>query len=184
VFNVMLQILDDGRLTDGQGRTVDFTNTIVIMTSNLGSPVIQEFMDRNPGLQPGDAAWQRMHEEVFEVLRRHFRPEFLNRIDEIILFRSLSLEEIRGIVDIQMKRIEKLLVEKKIVLTLSDAAKDRIASAGFDPVFGARPLKRALQRLVVDALAGELLSGRVRDGMRLTADVDPAQADRLVFQPA
>ena len=179
VFNVMLQILDDGRLTDGQGRTVNFTNTIVIMTSNLGSPIIQEALERNPGMKTGDAAHQRMHEEVFETLRRHFRPEFLNRIDEIILFRSLSLEEIRRIVDIQMKRIDKMLAEKHITLTLDDAARDRIASAGFDPTFGARPLKRALQRLVVDALAREILHGNVRDGMTVNATL---QGDEVVFK--
>jgi ATP-dependent Clp protease ATP-binding subunit ClpB len=179
VFNVMLQILDDGRLTDGQGRAVNFTNTIVIMTSNLGSPLIQAALERQPDLQTGDPAWQRLHEEVFETLRRHFRPEFLNRLDEVILFRGLNLEEIRRIVDIQMRRVDRLLAEKRITLELDAAARDQIATAGFDPAFGARPLKRALQRLVVDALAREMLQGVIRDGMRVRGTLE---GDRVVFR--
>jgi ATP-dependent Clp protease ATP-binding subunit ClpB len=125
-----------------------------------------------------------MYEEVFETLRRHFRPEFLNRIDEIILFRSLGLEDIRKIVDIQMRRIDRLLEDKKIRLRLSEEARDKIASAGFDPTFGARPLKRALQRLVVDALAQDILQGKIREGMVLDARVDAKDGEKFVFVPA
>jgi ATP-dependent Clp protease ATP-binding subunit ClpB len=162
VFNVLLQILDDGRLTDGQGRTVDFTNTIVIMTSNVGSQWIQE-------LGGGDA--DEMRKRVTEALRAQFRPEFLNRIDEIVIFNSLDIERIKEIVDIQLQRLKALLAERKMDVELTDAAKEMIAREGFDPVYGARPLKRALQREVQNPLAVRILEGDLSEGDTVVVDV-------------
>lgn len=161
VFNVLLQLLDDGRLTDGQGRTVDFRNTVVIMTSNIGSVYIQELSLSDPGL---------MRQRVMEDVQRHFRPEFLNRVDEIILFESLSLEQIQSIVEIQLEMLRKRLEERKITLTLTEKARQAIAMAGYDPIYGARPLKRAIQRLVVDPLAQRLLAGEFREGDAIEVD--------------
>jgi ATP-dependent Clp protease ATP-binding subunit ClpB len=149
VFNVMLQILDDGRLTDGQGRVVDFKNTVIIMTSNLGSAAIAEYAG-NP---------EKMRAAVMEIVRSHFRPEFLNRIDEIIIFRNLSLSDIKKIVEIQLGSLRKRLAERGINLELSDEAKEYIANRGYDPAFGARPLKRALQKEIMDPLALKVLNG-------------------------
>ncbi len=170
VFNVLLQILDDGRLTDGQGRTVDFTNTIVIMTSNVGSQWIQEL---------GENDREEMSSRVMEALRAQFRPEFLNRIDEIVIFNALSLEEIKLIVDIQLARLRKLLADRKIGLELTDAAKEMIAREGFDPVYGARPLKRALQREVQNPLAVKILEGEFDSGSSVVVDV---KNGKMVFQ--
>lgn len=139
VFNILLQILDDGRLTDSHGRTVDFRNTVIILTSNLGSPLILE------GLQKG-WPYERIRDEVFKVLQQHFRPEFLNRLDEIVVFRPLTKEQIRQIVEIQLSYLRARLAEKRIALELTEAAKDFLAERGYDPVFGARPLKRVIQR--------------------------------------
>ncbi len=163
VFNVLLQLLDDGRLTDGQGRTVDFRNTVIIMTSNIGSHVIQELALTNPTL---------MRERVMEAVQQHFRPEFLNRVDEIILFQSLRLDQIKVIVEIQLTLLRKRLAERKLALTLTDSAEQAIALAGYDPVYGARPLKRAIQRYVVDPLAQKLLSGEFREGDTVLVDAD------------
>jgi ATP-dependent Clp protease ATP-binding subunit ClpB len=163
VFNVLLQLLDDGRLTDGQGRTVDCTNAVVVMTSNLGSGDIQELAGRNP---------QEMRRRVDEALRAHFRPEFLNRVDEIIIFASLSREELARIVDIQLRRLAARLEQRQIVLHVTDAARRLLAEQGWDPVFGARPLKRTIQRLVQDPLALEILQGRVRDADAVTVDAE------------
>jgi len=165
VFNIFLQILDDGRLTDGQGRTVDFRNTIVIMTSNIGSHAILEALD-------GELSADKMETVVLEALRSHFRPEFLNRVDETVIFNALGLEEIRRIVDIQLVHLHKMLAEKNMTLNLSDAAKDFIASSGYDPNYGARPLKRAVQRLVVDPLANEIIAGNLKDGDTINADLE------------
>ncbi len=162
VFNVLLQILDDGRLTDGQGRTVDFTNTIVIMTSNVGSQWIQEL---------GEADRDEMSSRVMEALRAQFRPEFLNRVDEIVIFKALSLDEIKLIVDIQLMRLQKLLTDRKIGIKLTDAAKEMIAREGFDPVYGARPLKRAIQREVQNPLAVKILEGEFKAGDDIVVDV-------------
>ena len=162
VFNVLLQILDDGRLTDGQGRTVDFKNTIIIMTSNLGSEYIHEFIDRP----------ETMEERVMEVVRSHFRPEFLNRVDEIIIFRALGLAQIKEIVDIQIEHLRKRLAEKKIALGLTDEAKQLIAEKGYDPVYGARPLKRTIQKMIQDPLANEILKGEFKEGDHVVVDVD------------
>jgi ATP-dependent Clp protease ATP-binding subunit ClpB len=155
VFNVLLQILDDGRLTDGKGRTVDFTNTIVIMTSNVGSQWIQELGGTNP---------DEMRRRVTEALHGQFRPEFLNRIDEIVIFNSLTLTEIKAIVDIQLDRLRAMLKDRKMDVELSDAAKDMVAKEGFDPVYGARPLKRTLQREIQNPLAVRILEGDFKEG--------------------
>ncbi|MEC7533487.1 MAG: AAA family ATPase, partial [Pseudomonadota bacterium] len=156
VFNVLLQVLDDGRLTDGQGRTVDFTNTIIVLTSNLGSQYIAGLGDDDPV--------EKVEDQVMDVVRAHFRPEFLNRLDEIILFHRLAQEHMAPIVDIQVARVQKLLKDRKIVLDLTEAAKKWLGRVGYDPVYGARPLKRAVQRYVQDPLADMILAGNVPDG--------------------
>jgi ATP-dependent Clp protease ATP-binding subunit ClpB len=170
VFNVMLQILDDGRMTDGQGRTVDFKNTIVIMTSNVGSQWIREL-----------AASDRtaMENRVTEALRASFKPEFLNRIDEIIIFQSLTADDILKIVDIQVDRLGRRLADKNIELKLSDASKALIASKGYDPVYGARPLKRVIQQLIENPLSLEILEGKIANGTRVGAE---AEGDKIVFK--
>ncbi|BBE73848.1 chaperone protein ClpB [Pleomorphomonas sp. SM30] len=163
-------MLDDGRLTDGQGRTVDFKNTLIIMTSNLGS----EYLANQPDGEDVDA----VREPVMQVVRAHFRPEFLNRLDEVVLFHRLKRTEMGTIVAIQLKRLEKLLEDRKIVLKLDDGARNWIADKGYDPVYGARPLKRVIQRYVQDPLAEKILSGAVRDGE--TVEIT-AGTDRLLF---
>jgi ATP-dependent Clp protease ATP-binding subunit ClpB len=169
VFNVLLQILDDGRLTDGQGRTVDFKNTIVIMTSNIGSPRILEYRGDFSG-----AGFERMKETVLEELRGHFRPEFLNRVDEIIVFHALSEENLKQIVDIQLNGLRKRLADRHIDLELTDRARGHLVRAGYDPAYGARPLKRAIQREIETPMARRILGGEVRDGHRVVVDLDPA----------
>ncbi|TAN37451.1 MAG: ATP-dependent chaperone ClpB [Verrucomicrobia bacterium] len=181
VFNVLLQILDDGRLTDGQGRTVDFTNTLCIMTSNIGGQVIHDTLEKNPELSRDGSAYEQMAAKVTDLLRRQFRPEFLNRIDETIIFHSLSRDQIAQIVDIQLRRVEKYLAERKITLTLTAEAKTLIANEGYDPAFGARPLKRVIQQRILDALATDLLAGEIRDGDHVTAEVDPKRRAELRF---
>ena len=180
VFNALLQILDDGRLTDGQGRVVDFRNTVIIMTSNLGSQVLQEGL-----LGRGDEAEEigipeTTRNRVMDAVRAHFRPEFLNRIDEVVLFHPLTRKQLRQIVDIQLRRFDELLAEKNLTLEVRDAAKDLIAREGYDPAYGARPLKRALQRLLLDELAMKLLRGEFQPGDTIVVD---AQGDRLTFYP-
>ena len=162
VFNILLQILDDGRLTDGQGRTVDFRNTVIIMTSNLGSQIIQEMAGQQ---------FEEVREAVMDVLRDHFRPEFLNRVDEVIVFRPLTQDQLAAIVEIQLRRLEKRLAERHIQLVVTDAARQLLAQRGWDPVYGARPLKRAIQRLVQDPLAMMLLEGKFADGDAVEVDV-------------
>jgi ATP-dependent Clp protease ATP-binding subunit ClpB len=166
VFNVLLQVLDDGRLTDGQGRTVDFRNTLIIMTSNLGS----EYLVNQPEGEDSDV----VREQVMAVVRAHFRPEFLNRIDEIILFHRLKREQMGRIVEIQMVRLQKLLADRKITLVLDDKAKDWLGQKGYDPAYGARPLKRVIQKYVQDPLAEMILEGKVHDGdtVKITANKD------------
>src|SRR6202030_3551093 len=156
VFNVLLQVLDDGRLTDGQGRTVDFRNTLIVLTSNLGSEALANLPD---GADVGEA-----REAVMESVRAAFRPEFLNRLDEILLFRRLSRVDMTGIVEIQLKRLAKLLTDRKIVLDIDEAAKRWLAEAGYDPVYGARPLKRVIQRALQNPLAELILAGRIAEG--------------------
>lgn len=153
VFNILLQVLDDGRLTDGQGRTVDFRNTVVIMTSNLGSTRIQENF--------GSLDYQGIKEEVMEVVNKHFRPEFLNRVDESVVFHPLAQEHIKSIASIQLDRLSKRMEDGGYKLQVTDKALDLIAQVGFDPVFGARPLKRAIQQSVENPLAKAILAGKV-----------------------
>jgi ATP-dependent Clp protease ATP-binding subunit ClpB len=162
VFNVLLQVLDDGRLTDGQGRVVDFTNTLIILTSNLGSQYLAS-------LEEGQDV-DTVEPQVMEVVRGHFRPEFLNRLDEIILFHRLGVEHMAPIVEIQVGRVAGLLKDRKIVLDLSDAAKRWLGRVGYDPVYGARPLKRAVQRYLQDPLAEKLLGGEIPDGSTVRID--------------
>jgi ATP-dependent Clp protease ATP-binding subunit ClpB len=164
VFNVLLQVLDDGRLTDGQGRTIDFRNTLIIMTSNLGS----EFLVNQPEGEDTSA----VREEVMATVRAHFRPEFLNRVDEIILFHRLQRSEMGRIVEIQFARLQKLLEDRKITLTLDADARDWLATKGWDPAYGARPLKRVIQRSLQDPLAEMILAGEVRDGDRVVISVE------------
>jgi ATP-dependent Clp protease ATP-binding subunit ClpB len=173
VFNVLLQVLDDGRLTDGQGRTVDFTNTIIILTSNLGSQYLASLGE--------DEAVEKVEPQVMEVVRAHFRPEFLNRLDEIILFHRLSAGHMGPIVDIQVARLQKLLEDRKIRLDLTDAARAWLGRVGYDPVYGARPLKRAVQKYLQDPLADKILSGEVADGSLIRVDEGDGQ---LVLTPA
>jgi len=165
VFNVLLQVLDDGRLTDGQGRTVDFKNTVIILTSNLGS----EYLAQAEAKDVDEVVRHR----VMEVVRGHFRPEFLNRLDEIILFRRLSRENMTGIVDIQLKRLTALLADRKITLDLDDKAKTWLADSGYDPVYGARPLKRVIQRELQNPLASLILEGKVLDGSVVAVSAGP-----------
>jgi ATP-dependent Clp protease ATP-binding subunit ClpB len=162
VFNVLLQVLDDGRLTDGQGRTVDFTNTIIVLTSNLGSQFIA-------GLGEGESV-ESVEPQVMEIVRGHFRPEFLNRLDEVILFHRLGAEHMAPIVDIQVGRVAKLLKDRKVMLDLTPAARDWLGLVGYDPVYGARPLKRAVQKHLQDPLAELILSGQVPDGSTVHVD--------------
>ena len=169
VLNVLLQLLDDGRLTDSKGRTVDFKNVVVIMTSNLGS---QYIADASPGsAEDGGQLSEGVKRQVTDTLRQHFRPEFLNRVDEIIFFHTLGLEHMKTIVDIQIKGLLKRLEDRKIHVELSDAAKAFLVSEGYDPMYGARPLKRTIQRRVLDALAMRVLEGEFREGDRVTVDV-------------
>ncbi|GAO74580.1 protein disaggregation chaperone [Meiothermus ruber H328] len=166
VFNVLLQVLDDGRLTDGQGRTVDFRNTVIILTSNIGSPLIFE------GIQSGQS-YETIRERVFGVLQQHFRPEFLNRLDEIVVFRPLAREQIAAIVQIQLEAVRKRLAERRITLELSQEALDFLAQRGYDPVFGARPLKRVIQRELETPLSRKILAGEVADGAHLYVGSGP-----------
>ena len=175
VFNVLLQILDDGRLTDGQGRTVDFKNTIVIMTSNIGSPRILEYRGSFAG-----EGYDRMKEAVLEELRRHFRPEFLNRVDETIVFHSLSEDHLKEIVEIQLRGLRKRLADRHVGLELTDRARGYLVRSGYDPAYGARPLKRAIQREIETPMARRILAGEIRDSQQVVVDLD--QSGKLVFE--
>ena len=170
VFNVLLQVLDDGRLTDGQGRTVDFRNTVIVMTSNLGSQRIQSMT--------GEENYAAMKAAVMEVLSEHFRPEFINRVDDIVVFHPLSADQIRDIVVIQLRYLQARLAERDMRLELDDAALDKLAEAGFDPVYGARPLKRAIQQYIENPLAQEILRGQFGPGDLIRATVAD---DQLAF---
>jgi ATP-dependent Clp protease ATP-binding subunit ClpB len=175
VFNVLLQVLDDGRLTDGQGRTVDFKNTIVIMTSNIGSPIIQEyFMDGHTD----KSAHQAMEDKVMAELKKHFRPEFLNRVDDVIIFQSLDESELTRIVDIQLAQLDQRLAQQNLTLDVDAAAKKFLAKEGYDPQFGARPLKRAIQEFLLDPLATKLLAGEFKPGEKIKVG---AKDGELVF---
>jgi ATP-dependent Clp protease ATP-binding subunit ClpB len=175
VFNVLLQLLDDGRLTDGQGRTVDFKNTIVIMTSNIGSQRILQYQGSFVG-----EVYDRMKEAVLNELRKAFRPEFLNRVDEIIVFHALSVEHLKEIVEIQLTRLRQRLADRKITLELTDAAKEHLVRVGYDPAYGARPLKRTIQKELETAVGRQLLEGKIRDGQTVTVDWD-GKKEALTF---
>jgi ATP-dependent Clp protease ATP-binding subunit ClpB len=177
VFNVLLQILDDGRLTDGQGRTVDFKNTLVIMTSNIGSERILQYKGSYIG-----EVYDRMKTAVLDELRHHFRPEFLNRVDEIVVFHGLSEEHLKQIVDIQLGRLQQRLEERHIQLELTDAAREHLVRVGYDSAYGARPLKRTIQKEIETRIGRLLLEGKIRDGQTVHVDYDP-QEKALTFTP-
>ena len=172
VFNILLQILDDGRLTDGHGRTVDFKNTVVIMTSNIGSQWIVDL---------GEKDYEEMRRRVMDAVRAHFKPEFLNRVDELVIFHGLGMEEIKAIVKIQTKKLQKRLLERHIQLELTDRAEEWLAKEGYDPAYGARPLKRVIQKQIQDQLALKILEGRFKEGDTVTVDVDSRKGE-LVFK--
>ncbi len=174
VFNALLQILEDGRLTDGKGRTVDFRNTVLVMTSNVGSTAIFELGNSNP---------ERARKEAMDALRASFRPEFINRIDEIVIFNPLGKEQLQHIVDLLLRSVENLLKEREITLELTPAAKELVATEGYDPAYGARPLRRAIQRLIQDPLALQILEGKVLPGERVRVDRD-GKKDMMRFEPA
>lgn len=174
VFNVMLQVLDDGRLTDGQGRVVDFKNVVVIMTSNIGS----EFLGSYAGRDMSESEWENIKNRVLEEMRKHFRPEFLNRVDDIVVFHSLGMEDLKHIIEIQLKQVAKRLEDRHITIELTDKAKEFLVNEGYDPKYGARPLKRTIQRRVLDPLALDVLNGRIRDGDHVVADVENG---KLIF---
>jgi len=173
VFNILLQILDDGRLTDSHGRTVDFKNTVIIMTSNIGSSYILEFRGAD------EESYQKMKDQVLTAMRQHFRPEFLNRVDETVVFRSLTEEQLVAIVGIQTGLLQARLAERGISLELTDEAAEHIAKTGYDPVYGARPLKRVIQRDVETPLAKQIVAGSVPDGSTVLAELKKGQ---IVFR--
>jgi len=175
VFNILLQLLDDGRLTDSQGRTVDFRNAVIIMTSNVGSQMI---LERG---RAGDTAWATVEQEVLMAMRGVFKPEFLNRIDDIVVFHPLGRSDIDHIVDLQLAHLRKLLADRKLTIRLTDAARTFLADEGYDPVFGARPLKRAVQRMLQNPLALAVLDGTFKDGDVIVADVQEG-TDALSFR--
>jgi ATP-dependent Clp protease ATP-binding subunit ClpB len=177
VFNVLLQVLDDGRLTDGQGRTVDFRNTVIVMTSNLGSQLIQDVSDQSSS-GDGEEEYTKMKAAVMGVVQAHFRPEFINRLDEIVVFRALDKAQIRKIARIQTDYLAKRLAERQLKLTLSEKALDLLGNVGFDPVYGARPLKRAIQQQLENPLAKEILEGKFQPGDTVAVD---ASGGRLAF---
>ena len=163
VFDTLLQVLDDGRLTDGQGRTVDFRNTILVLTSNLGTQAISD-----PSLDD-----RGRKDAVMAIVQRHFKPEFLNRLDDVVVFHALSTDELTHIVDIQLDVLRRRLAKRRLTLEVSDAGREWLAMNGFDPVYGARPLRRLVQSAIGDALAKELLSGDIREGDTVRVDLDP-----------
>jgi ATP-dependent Clp protease ATP-binding subunit ClpB len=165
VFNALLQVLDDGRLTDGKGRTVGFRNTVVIMTSNVGSDLIQEASRRGEDDE-------RLKDKLMDLLRHTFRPEFLNRVDETVIFKSLGREEIERIVEIQLKDLRKRLAERKLQLDVTPEARAQLAERGYDPAFGARPLKRTIQRMIENPLAVEVLAGHFNEGDRILVELE------------
>jgi len=171
VFNILLQVLDDGRLTDGRGRTVDFRNTILIMTSNLGSHIIQEAGESKK-------AWKKVEDEVMEVVKKSFRPEFINRVDEIVIFKNLSPRDLVEIVDLQIEKLIKRLKQKDIELIIEEKVKDMLVEKGYDPIYGARPLKRAIQDLLVDELALQIIEGKIKDGDKVIAKLEK---DKVIF---
>jgi ATP-dependent Clp protease ATP-binding subunit ClpB len=193
-FNIFLQILDDGRLTDGKGRTVDFKNTVIIMTSNIGSQTIHEAMNgidhaigvtakKTSAVGEAGVLSEGLKREIQAQLLQHFRPEFLNRIDEVVIFNALGKAEIEKIIDLQLQNLQKILAERKIEIKLTKKARELLFEQGYDPQFGARPLKRAIQRLIQDPLAMKLLDGEIAPGESLTVDADPKRGE-MIFTPA
>ncbi|HEY3054281.1 MAG TPA: AAA family ATPase, partial [Thermoanaerobaculia bacterium] len=178
VFNIFLQILDDGRLTDSKGRVVDFKNSVIIMTSNVGSQYIHEYQQS----MKSPAQEEEMQRKVEEELHRHFRPEFLNRIDDVIVFHALDLVHIKKIIEIQLKRLAKMIGERGLTLEISESAKDHLAREGYDPAFGARPLKRTLQREIIDPLAMSLLEGKFKPGDTVFVNMTNGKLD-LALEP-
>ena len=172
VFNILLQVLDDGRLTDGHGRTVDFRNTVVVMTSNLGSDRIQEMMNSDT---PHDSSYGSVKNAVLDVVGKHFRPEFLNRIDEVVVFHPLAKDQVRGIADIQVQLLQKRLDDMDLHLHMGDGVLDKISELGFDPVYGARPLKRAIQQWIENPLAQKVLGGSYAPGDAINVDVEDGE---------
>jgi ATP-dependent Clp protease ATP-binding subunit ClpB len=179
VFNVMLQVLDDGRLTDSKGRVVDFKNTVIIMTSNVGAQYIFDFQK---SMQSPDQE-EEMRKKVEEELHRHFRPEFLNRIDDVIIFHALNLGHIKRIIEVQLKNLSKMIADRGLTLEVSEGAKDALARSGYDPAFGARPLKRALQREIIDPLAIRLLEGKFHTGDTVFVNASPGGKVELSLEP-
>ncbi|MEO9078850.1 MAG: AAA family ATPase, partial [Rhodanobacter sp.] len=177
VFNILLQVLDDGRLTDGQGRTVDFRNTVIVMTSNLGSQMIQDAAENSEGSNE-EEQYTQMKASVMGVVQAHFRPEFINRLDELVVFRPLDKTQIRAIARIQLGYLEKRLAERQLKFEISDDAVAMLGNVGFDPVYGARPLKRAIQQQLENPLAKQILEGRFQSGDTVSVVVD---ACHLVF---
>ena len=173
VFNILLQVLDDGRLTDGQGRVVDFKNTLIILTSNIGSQKILQFKGTHVG-----EVFDRMESAVMEELKKHFRPEFLNRIDDTIVFHGLTMKDLGQILDIQMNRLRKRLAERQITLTVSEQVKEKLVEIGYEPAFGARPLKRTIQKEMETPIARKLLEGSIRDGQEILVGLE---GDKLTF---
>jgi ATP-dependent Clp protease ATP-binding subunit ClpB len=171
VFNVLLQLLDEGRLTDSKGRTVNFKNTIVIMTSNLGSHLIQEKMETLTE-ENRDELMGELRVKLFEMLKQSIRPEFLNRIDEIIVFKPLTMSELAQIVELQLRQVQKLLTDKNITLTFTEEAKSRLATIGYDPSYGARPLKRVIQKYVINILSEKILAGEISEGETVKIGTD------------
>jgi ATP-dependent Clp protease ATP-binding subunit ClpB len=165
VFDILLQVLDDGRLTDGQGRTVDFRNAILVLTSNLGSQIIAD-----PTLTD-----EQRRDAVLAVVRGHFKPEFLNRLDDVVVFHALSALDLKSVVDIQLARLARRLADRQLVLRVTDPARDWLASHGYDPIYGARPLRRLIQTAIGDRLAKALLSGQIRDGDPVLVDLTEAK---------
>ena len=175
VFNILLQVLDDGRLTDGHGRTVDFRNTVIVMTSNLGSDKIQELMSADSDT---DASYESVKSAVLDVVTNHFRPEFINRIDEIVVFHPLASEQVKGIAKIQLQLLDQRLQDNDLKIEFADGVLDKIAALGFDPVYGARPLKRAIQTWLENPLAQSVLSGDFSPGDTILVELDN---DNLTF---
>jgi len=176
VFNILLQVMDDGRLTDAKGRTVDFKNTVLIMTSNLGANLLVGDTIKS------EHDYDQARESVMRVLREHFRPEFLNRVDDIVIFRSLGQAQMSHILDLRLNEVRKLLEERQISLELTEPARQLILAAGSDAAYGARPLKRALQRMIQDPLAIKILNGEVLHGAHVRIDADP-HSNQLKFEP-
>jgi ATP-dependent Clp protease ATP-binding subunit ClpB len=172
VFNILLQILEDGRLTDGKGRTVDFRNAVLVMTSNVGSSALFDLAGSDP---------ERARKEAMEALRQAFRPEFINRIDDIVLFNPLGQEQLNKIIDLELAKVLRLLAERKVRIELTPAARERVLRDGYDPAYGARPLRRTVQRLIQDPLAMHILDGSILPGELVRVDADP-NADAMRFE--